>query len=200
MDINTIDELRRLYADPKGRAVKKVLPAFEQHATAFIARSPFVLVATHGARGVDCSPRGGAPGFVRALDSTTLALPDAKGNNRLDSLENIIETGRAGLLFLVPGVDETLRVNGRARISVDEELLDSFAEGSRRPASVVIVETDEVFLHCAKAFLRSELWSPASRIERTDLPTMGEMLADQIGADGPIESQEDMIRRYRADL
>ncbi|MFG1401294.1 pyridoxamine 5'-phosphate oxidase family protein [Xanthobacter sediminis] len=198
--IETIEELRRLYGMPAGRARDKVLARLDPHCRRFIGLSPFVLIATCDAAGAaDVSPRGDAPGFV-AAEETRLLIPDRPGNNRLDSLCNILSNGRVGLLFLIPGVNETLRVNGRAAIRDDAELRERFAVAGRAPRTVIAVEVEEAFLHCAKAFMRSSLWSIAAQMPREALPTMGEMLRDQIGRGGPAESQEDMESRYRAAL
>ena len=185
--IDSIEDLRKLYAEPTGRALRKQITCLDQHSRRFIELSPFFVMATTSRSGVDASPRGGSPGFVQVVDDNTLWIPDASGNNRIDSLTNIVESGKIGLLFLIPGVDETLRVNGDARIFVT-------------PKVVIEVAVKEVFLHCAKALMRSELWSEKARRERSVLPTMAQMLADQIGASGPLESQEEMVARYRRDL
>ncbi|WP_454914710.1 pyridoxamine 5'-phosphate oxidase family protein [Xanthobacter sediminis] len=198
--IETEAELRRLYGEPAGRTRDKVLSRLDPHCRRFIALSPFVLIATADATGAaDVSPRGDAPGFVLA-EETRLILPDRPGNNRLDSLSNILARGRVGLLFLIPGVDETLRVNGRAAIRDDADLRARLAVNGRLPRTVIAVEVEEAFLHCAKALMRSRLWRSEAQVPRTALPTMGEMLRDQIGKGGPAESQEDMERRYRAVL
>ncbi|MEP9353919.1 pyridoxamine 5'-phosphate oxidase family protein [Xanthobacter sp. KR7-65] len=208
-EIRDADALRRLYGHAHGRSVAKQLDHLDRHCLSFIALSPFVLVATADAAGrADVSPRGDAPGFVSA-HASELVIPDRPGNHRLDSLCNILETGRVGLLFLVPGVDETLRVNGRAAIHDDPDLTAQFAVGGKVPRTVIRVQVDEAYLHCAKAFMRSRLWDAAAQVPRTALPTMGEMLRDQIAAkeaagapasafatEAP-ESQEAMVQRYR---
>jgi PPOX class probable FMN-dependent enzyme len=137
---------------------------------------------------------------VRVHDDQTLLIPDSPGNNRLDSFENILSSGRVGLLFLVPGVDETLRVNGNAALVDDAATLGLFASASRPPKSVIRVTVLEAYLHCAKALMRSRLWDPASRVERSTLPSMGEMLRDQAGSTGPAETQAEMVERYKAQL
>jgi PPOX class probable FMN-dependent enzyme len=153
---------------------------------------------------MDASPRGGAPGFVKVRDVHTLLIPDAPGNNRLDTLENIVATGRLGLLFLVPGWDETLRVNGRAVLSIAPEDLAFCAEEHRTPRVALRVTVESVYLHCAKALMRANLWDPAQHIERHHLPTMGEMLRDQVrefkGEEIDVESQAQMLARYRQSL
>lgn len=201
MIIDSVAQLRTLYPMPKERALRKQLDALDDHCRRFVALSPFVVVASgDAAGGLDASPRGGAPGFVRCVDAHTMLIPDAPGNNRLDTLENIVATGRIGLLFMIPGVDETLRVNGGARLTVAPDRLSAFANDSRPPKLVIEVSVREAYLHCAKALMRSSLWDPATRIDRTALPTMGRMLADQIGASGPVETQQEMLARYAADL
>jgi PPOX class probable FMN-dependent enzyme len=200
MNLDTRDALRALYPPAKERAVLKQLDALDAHCTRFIALSPFVVLASTGASGaMDASPRGGEPGFVQVPDAQTLWIPDAVGNNRLDTLENIVETGRLGLLFMVPGVDETLRVNGEARLSADPALLARFG-GSRAPRLAIVVTVREAYLHCAKALMRSKLWSPERQVQRSALPTMGEMLKAQIGDPAPAETQAQMLARYAPDL
>jgi len=185
-------ELREIYRRPSGRALQKELHALDRHCRHFISRSPFLTLATCGANGeLDCSPRGDGPGFVAVLDDRTLLIPDRRGNNRLDSLTNITEHPRVALLFMVPGVDETLRVNGRARITRDPALLAPLEIQRRTPPTGIVVEVESCYLQCAKALLRSRLWDPASRVERASFPTMGQMLADQItGLDGEAFDRE----------
>jgi PPOX class probable FMN-dependent enzyme len=201
MTIDSLGQLRTLYPAAKERSVKKQLSALDVHCRRFIELSPFVVLASSSSAGsMDASPRGGAPGFVKALDDRTLLIPDAPGNNRLDTLENIIGTGKLGLFFMVPGVDETLRVNGSARLSTDAKLLGLFNTEKRQPKLVIEVAVAEAYLHCAKALMRSKLWDPASLVERSVLPTMGQMLNNQIGIDAPAESQEEMRARYATEL
>lgn len=201
MYLDTTRQLRDLYDVPSERARAKQLGALEAHSIRFIETSPFVVVASTGADGtIDASPRGGPPGFVQVVGDTSLLIPDAKGNNRVDTLTNVIETGAIGCLFLIPGVDETLRVNGHARVSTFRDHLARFSAQKNPPASCIEVTITEVFLHCAKAFMRSRLWAPESRVARSDLPTMGEMLKDQLGLDAPAESPDAMKRRYEPDL
>jgi len=190
-------QLRTLYKAPTGRAVAKQLDHLDPHCRRFVQLSPFVVLATHGRDGLpDASPRGGRPGFVAVEDHQHLLIPDWPGNNRLDSLENILDTGRLGLLFLVPGVDETLRVNGTAVLSDDEILTGRCREGERLPKLVIRLAVGEAYLHCAKALMRSKLWSPEARVGREALPTMGEMLRDQTGGREAPETQAEMIARY----
>jgi len=200
-EMTSAEALRSLHAQPGERALKKQLAALDRHCRRFIALSPFVVIATAGATGaMDASPRGGAPGFVKVRDDRTLLIADASGNNRLDSLENIAANGRAGLLFLIPGVDETLRVNGAATLSLAGADIDLCRDERRTPKLVIVVSVEEAYLHCAKALMRSRLWHDGSRIDRAALPTMGRMINDQTGIDSPAESHEAMVRRYQADL
>jgi len=199
--VTTLESLRALYPAPKERAVRKELQHLDVHCRRFIALSPFVVLASSGAeRAMDASPRGGLPGFVKAPDEHTLLIPDAPGNHRLDTLENIVATGRLGLLFMIPGVDETLRVNGTAELSTDPVLIDAVADERRRPAVVIRVRVEQAYLHCAKAFMRSRLWSLEAQVERSALPTMGRMISDQTGLAGAEETQAQMLARYQADL
>jgi PPOX class probable FMN-dependent enzyme len=200
MDIATTEALSALYPQPRERALKKQITALDVHARRFIELSPFAVLASAGAGGVDASPRGGAPGFVKVPDAHTLWLPDSPGNNRLDSLHNIIERGEVGLLFMIPGFDETLRVNGRATLRTDADALARCADARRTPKLVISIAVREVYLHCAKAFMRSKLWAAESRVPRDTLPTMGQMLNDQTGIQTPPETQEEMARRYQSDL
>lgn len=149
---------------------------------------------------MDASRRGSVSGFVKVIDSKTLFIPDVKGNNRVDSISNIIETGQIGILFLIPGVDETLRINGSAYLSTDKGYLKLFTEEQNPPIACVVVSVEESFLHCAKAFMRSKLWDVSSQIDRDSFPTMGQMLKDQLGSMESPESREAMIERYKPDL
>ena len=198
--IDDPQRLRALYPAPGERALRKQMAALDRHAQRFVALSPFVVLSTADAQGrQDASPRGGVPGFVHVVDARRLWIPDAPGNHRLDSLGNIVATGRIGLLFLIPGVDETLRVNGRARLCDEADRLAPFA-ADPRVRLVIEVEAEEVYLHCAKALMRSKLWSDAARVQRSVLPSMGRMINDQTGVDAPAESQEQMQARYARDL
>lgn len=201
MILESAEQLRALYGFPTGRAKDKQLSGLEKHSINFIRHSPFVVLSTHNRSGrADASPRGGAPGFVQVQGTDVLIIPDAKGNDRIDSMLNIVETGRVGLLFLIPGVDETLRVNGTACVTTDPEWLGLFADERHPPKSCIRVKVEEVFLHCAKALMRSRLWSDGSRIDRKAFPSMGRMLNDQLGIDGEAEPQEAMVARYQSDL
>ncbi|HEY1996349.1 pyridoxamine 5'-phosphate oxidase family protein [Paraburkholderia sp.] len=171
--LTSIEELEALYGQPHERAVRKEIPYVNEDYRAFIEFAPFVLLATAGPEGLDCSPRGDAPGFVRIIDERTLAIPDRVGNNRIDSLRNIIVEPHLALLFVVPGVGETLRVNGRGRISIDPALLESFAVDGKPPRTVLLVDVEAVYFHCSKALARSRLWDPARHVERAKLPSAG---------------------------
>lgn len=175
--ISTIAELEALYGQPGEAALVKVTDRVIPEYAAFIAASPFVALATCGQEGLDCSPRGDLPGFVRIVDDRTLMLPDRRGNNRIDSLRNIIEDGRVGLLFLVPGSGTTLRVNGTAEISVDPDLCASFAVDGMAPRSVIVISVAQVYFQCARAIHRSRLWDPESRVDPASLPSPGQILA-----------------------
>ena len=201
MYIESEEQLRNIYGFPKGRLKDKQLSALEKHSIHFLEHSPFFLLSTYARSGsVDCSPRGGNPGFVNIVSETCIVIPDAKGNNRLDSLVNIVETGNVGCLFVIPGVDETLRINGFARVSTAPEYLDRFVDERNPPNTCIEITISEVFLHCAKAFMRSRLWSPQSMIDRSTFPTLGKMINDQISLAEEPESQEDMLERFRKDL
>ena len=210
--IKTRAQLRQLYAQPGERALRKQLPQLDAHAQRFIAHAPFCVLASAGFRVsvasgeagldalLDASPRGGAPGFVHVVDAHTLWLPDSGGNNRLDSLENLLDDPRCALLFMIPGMDETLRVNGVATLRDDETACAHFSAERQRPKLVVEIAVREVYLHCAKAFMRSQLWQPASWPDRGVMPSLNAMVADQIGAAAGSESQADMLVRYRDQL
>ena len=199
--IQTIEQLRGLYPPAKERAVKKQLSALDGHCQRFIGLSPFVVISSLGLdQMLDASPRGGAPGFAKVVDAHTLLLPDSPGNNRLDTLENIIHTGKVGILFLIPGMDETLRVNGTANLSTDASDLQQCTTEVRVPKLVIKVTVTQAYLHCAKAFMRSKLWDPQSHIDRALMPSMGEMVTEQAGMNTPAETQEEMLARYRAEL
>ena len=201
MEITSVEVLRALFPPPRERSVRKQLASLDVHCTRFIGLSPFLILATASTAGaLDASPRGGAPGFVKLRDSVTLLIPDSPGNNRLDSFTNIIDSRQAGLLFLVPGVDETLRVNGEAVLSTAAEDISRCADDRRAPKLVVRLTVREAYLHCAKALMRSSLWSAASQVDRSVLPSMGQMLKDQIGWEAPAETQEEMVKRYTSEL
>lgn len=193
--------LRALYGEPSERAAKKDIGRLDRHCRDFIALSPFLVLASSGADGrVDASPRGDAPGFVRVLDEKTLMLPDRLGNNRIDSLSNVAANPRVGLIFFVPGINETLRINGRARITIDPAVLEPLAVGGKAPRSALVIEAEEVYFHCAKALIRSNLWNPEKQVERRSFPSLGRILAEQIGGMDPKEAEAAVEEGYRTRL
>jgi PPOX class probable FMN-dependent enzyme len=172
--------LRALHHAPMSRATDKVLPALDRHCRQIVGLSPFCVIATQGPGGADVSPRGDPPGFVRILDDRTLLLPDRVGNNRLDGMASLLVNPAIGMLFLVPGMNETLRINGTARITDDARLLAPMAIDSRAPKVGLLIAVEEAFLHCGKALVRSQLWDPAARIERSAVPSYPQMLLDHV--------------------
>jgi uncharacterized protein len=185
--LTTIADLETLYGQPGETSTVKEVARITPHYRAYIEASPFASLATSGPEGLDCSPRGDKPGFVRVHDEKTLMLPDRRGNNRIDSLRNIVRDPRMALLFLVPGVGNTLRVNGRARISVEPALLASFAVDDKAPRSVMVMTVDAVYFQCARALVRSDLWNAAHHVAPGTLPSAGQILAalsaDRIGGE-----------------
>jgi len=178
--IDSEDLLRSQYGDTHAIAAKKCLPELDTYCREYISRSPFLCLSTQHANGTaDVSPRGDPAGFVRILDSKTLAIPDRPGNNRLDSLSNIVSNPSVGLLFMVPGFDDTLRINGKAFISRDPKLLSSMVVNKRLPTLSIVVEIDEAFLHCAKAFRRAKLWDIDAMQVRNQLPSLAAMVTEQ---------------------
>jgi PPOX class probable FMN-dependent enzyme len=176
--IATISELEAIYGQPNEASTVKVADRVTPHYRALIDRSPFAALATGGPEGLDCSPRGDLPGFVRVHNDKTLMMPDRRGNNRVDSLRNIVRDPRVALLFLIPGSGSTLRVNGRAQVSVAPDLLESFRIDGKPPRSVVVITVDEIYFQCARAIVRAELWNPDRLVDPADLPTPGRILAE----------------------
>lgn len=176
--ITSMEQLRTLYGDKSKGAVLKEIDRLNSGYRKLIEAAPFAIVATAGPEGLDCSPKGDAPGFVRILDDTTLALPDLPGNNRIDGFTNILRDSRIALLFLIPGVGETLRVNGRASITVDPGLMQSFAVDGRLPRCVLVVHIESVYFHCSKAIVRSKLWDERTKVDRASLPSTGTLVAE----------------------
>src|ERR1700693_2818758 len=176
--VTTIEQLEALYGQPYGPAVFKEIDHISDGYRKLIESAPFVAVATSGPEGLDCSPKGDARGFLRILDDKTLAIPDRPGNNRLDGFRNIVRDPRSALLFLIPGVGETLRVNGRAAISIDPELMKSFAVNGKLPRCVLIVHIESIYFHCSKAIVRAKLWDPATQVDRKSLPSTGTIIAE----------------------
>ncbi len=195
--------LRGLYPQPKELAIRKQLDRLDVHCRNFIAHSPLVVVgSTRPGRGTDVSPRGDAPGFARVLDDHTIAIPDRPGNNRLDTMSNIVADAEVGLLFFIPGIDETLRVNGTARLARDPQLLAAAAVQGREPRLVILVTVREAFLHCGKALKRARLWQDDYRVERKSLPSLGRMIVEQTKpANVTVEQAEAYIENnYRTEL
>jgi len=174
--ITTIEQLESIYGEPHPQSLAKEIDYISDHYRAFIEKAPFVTVATVGPEGLDCSPRGDPAGFVRVVDDKTLMIPDRRGNNRIDSMRNLVRDPRISLLFLVPGVNETLRINGRAEIVVDPDLCTSFSIKGKLPRSVLVVSVERVYFQCQKALVRSRLWDADAQIPRSELPSTGKML------------------------
>jgi PPOX class probable FMN-dependent enzyme len=175
--VTTVEQLEALYDKPFGPSLVKEIDHVNEHYRAFIEAAPFFALATSGPDGLDCSPRGDPPGFVRVADAKTLLIPDRRGNNRIDSLRNLLHDPRVSLLFLIPGCGETIRIVGRAAISTDPELRASFVFNDKTPRSVIVVTVERVFYQCAKAIVRSKLWEPETRVDRKTLPSSGTILA-----------------------
>ncbi|MFL5335307.1 MAG: pyridoxamine 5'-phosphate oxidase family protein [Geminicoccaceae bacterium] len=185
------DDLRTFYGEPSLLARNKVLPRLDHHCRDFIARSPFLVLGTADAQGnQDVSPRGDPPGFVKVMADGRLAIPDRPGNRRVDSLTNIALSPKVALLFMVPGFDETVRVNGRAEITRDPALLEALSVKGRPAVAAILVEVDEAFFHCAKSLIRSALWDPATRADRRQMPSLGQIIADQIDGVDPEAADE----------
>lgn len=180
--LDDVDAFRALHGAPFPGAMVKAIDRIDPHARAFLERCPFVLLATRGAEGADCSPRGDAPGFVRVLDETTLLIPERPGNRRADSLVNVFEDPRIALLALLPGMNETLRVNGRAWVVDDAALLADSAVDGKVPKLGLWIHVEELFMHCAKALVRSRLWDAERHIDRATFPTLGRIILDQVKA------------------
>jgi PPOX class probable FMN-dependent enzyme len=199
--VTAVDELATLYARPLERVLNKELDHVDAAGRAFIAASPFLILATGGSRGLDCSPKGDAPGFVQVEDGGhTLLIPDRRGNNRLDSLKNLVEDPRIGLIFLVPGANETYRVNGRARVSADPALKRRFAVDGKEPATVIVIAVEQAFQHCPKALVRSKLWQAGSRGRPEGVPTLGDFAAARTPGTDSAAYDADYARRMPNEL
>jgi uncharacterized protein len=199
--IDDAAQLREAYGAPSQRSLKKQLSRLDKHCRDFIARSPFVVIASADPAGrCDASPKGDAPGFVRVIDDETLLIPDRLGNNRVDTLGNLVARPGVGLIFLVPGINETLRVNGRASVTTDPALLEPLAVNGKVPRSGILVAAEEIYFHCGKALIRSDLWNPEKHIQRSDFPSLGRILADQIGGISAEESERYTAESYRTRL
>src|SRR6478672_3022839 len=175
--VTSVEQLEAIYGQPSGAAVLKEIDHVNAEYRAFIEAAPFFALSTNGPEGVDCSPRGDDPGFVRIADEKTLMIPDRRGNNRIDSLRNIVRDPRVSLLFLIPGVGETIRVIGRASITTDPALLDSFVFAGKTPRAVIVVTAERVYFQCSKAIIRSKLWEPETKVDRKSLPSNGTIIA-----------------------
>ena len=200
MTVTSEQELREVYRPPAPRAAQKVLDHLDIHSRNFIALSPFCVLSSSDADGqADASPRGDPPGFVKVLDDKTLLLPDRPGNNQVDSLQNIVENPGVGLLFFVPGMNETLRVKGKAEVTTDPDLLNPLIVAGKPPLSGLKINVEEAFLHCGRALIRGRIWDADAQIDRSSYPTYGQVLADQIaGADArEIDADEDQANRER---
>src|ERR1700759_3058459 len=163
-------ELEAIYGQPAGPAVIKEIDHISEHYRRFIEASPFVVLATSGPKGLDCTPRGDPAGFVRVADSRTVLLPDRRGNNRIDTLRNLVRDPRISLLFLIPGIGRTLRINGRAVIRIDSKLRDTFKMEEKIPRSVIVVTVERAYTHCPRALIRSKLWDPSRHLDESALP------------------------------
>jgi len=196
------NNLGQLYGDPSERAVLKQLDHLDKHCRAFIEISPFLVIGTMGNDGLgDVSPRGDAPGFVKVRDEKTIYLPDRLGNNRTDTLLNVLDNSGVGLLFLVPGINETLRVNGNAKITIDSNILEGLSAQGKAPRSALEISVEEAYLQCAKALIRSKLWEEDYKIERKSFPSLGKIISDQIGrGDDENRAEKSIQEGYRTKL
>ena len=179
--VTSVEQLERVYGEPYGPSIAKEADRITAHYRAFIEAAPFFALASVGPDGMDCSPRGDPAGFVRVHDERTLLIPDRQGNNRIDTLRNILVDPRVALLFLIPGCGETIRVNGRAQISVDPALAQTFVMNGKTPRAVIVVTVDRIYFQCAKAIVRSKLWDASRHVDRKSLPSAGTILADLTG-------------------
>jgi hypothetical protein len=193
-EIKNKADLRARYGEPVPRTVERQLSKLDKHCRHFISLSPFLVLASWGPEGADASPKGDPPGFVKVIDDTTLLLPDRRGNARVDSLKNILDSPDVGLIFFVPGVEETLRINGKAEITTEGALLEPLAMKGKVPQSGLLIKVKEAFFHCGKSIIRSRLWDPDTRIERSSFPTLGQIVADQVP--GRSVEEEDKVTEY----
>jgi PPOX class probable FMN-dependent enzyme len=195
------DALATLYARPSERVLRKEIDHVDAVGRAFIAASPFLILATGSSQGLDCSPKGDKPGFVQVEDDgRTLVIPDRRGNNRIDSLKNLVEDPRVGLIFLVPGANETYRVNGRARVSIDPTLKQRFAVDGKEPTTVIVVAVEQAFQHCPKALVRSDLWKAGSIGRPKGAPTLGDFAAARTPGTDSADFDADYARRMPSEL
>jgi uncharacterized protein len=195
------EQAREFYGVPSERSLKKQLSRFDKHCRAFIARSPFLVIASSDPSGrCDASPKGDAPGFVQVVDDHTLLIPDRLGNNRIDTIGNLLARPGVGLIFFVPGINETLRVNGRASITTDPAVLEPLVVNGKAPRSGILVSAEEIYFHCGKALIRSDLWNPEKHLRRSEFPSLGRILADQIGGMSVEEAERMTAESYRTRL
>jgi len=199
-EITKPEEVRALYGEPSDLVQKKVLDHLDKHSQHFIRLSPFVVIASSDDRGADATPRGDAPGFVAILDDRRLLIPDRRGNNRIDTLLNVARNPQIGLLFMVPGINETLRVNGIGRIVTDQALLAPMTVQGKAPTSGLEIDVREVFFHCGKAMIRSRLWQADAQVERKSFPSLGRIVADQIAGIDAEAAEKNLEEAYRSRL
>ncbi len=200
-ELNDATAVRKHYGEPSHMSIAKQLDRLDQYCRQFIALSPLVVMATSDAQGrADASPRGDAPGFVAVLDDRTLLIPDRIGNKRADTVLNLMENPHVGLLFLTPGINETLRVNGRARVTVDAEQLGPLSVEGKAPVCGILVAVEEVFFHCGKPLIRSAIWNPECRVPRGGFPSLGKIIADEIGGASAKEYERGIEEQYRTRL
>ena len=199
--ITSLEQLEKLYGPVRPVAILKEKEELTQGYRKLIEAAPFVAIATSGPEGLDCSPKGDPAGFIRIIDNKTLAIPDRPGNNRIDGMRNLVRDPRIAVLFLIPGVGETLRVNGCATISVDPELLQSFAMDGKLPRSVIMVSIERIYFHCSKAIVRSKLWEETAKVDRRSLPSTGAIVAElTAGQFGGSDYDREAPARIQAEL
>jgi PPOX class probable FMN-dependent enzyme len=199
--VQSVEQLQQIYGEPIPTSIVKEVGHLTDVYRKLIEAAPFVVIATSGPSGLDCSPKGDAPGFVRIVDDNTLMIPDRPGNNRLDGFKNLMSDPRIALLFMIPGCSETLRVNGRATVSIDPALRESFAMNGKPARAVLIVEIETVFFHCAKAIVRAKLWDVNAQVDRKSLPSTGTIIAELSGGKlGGEQYDKDAPARIRAQL
>lgn len=199
-EISKPQDVRDLYGEPSDLVRKKVLDRLDRHCQHFISLSPFVVIASSDESGADATPRGDAPGFVAVLDDRRLLIPDRRGNNRIDTLLNVARNPQVGLLFMVPGINETLRVNGTGRITTDQTLLEPLTAQGKVPTSALEVQVHEAFFHCGKAMIRSRLWEAESKVDRKSFPSLGRIVADQIAGIDAEAAEKNLEEGYRTRL
>ncbi|MFH4357301.1 pyridoxamine 5'-phosphate oxidase family protein [Vibrio diabolicus] len=200
-EIKTIEQLKEIYAEPSARAKNKTLPALDVHAITFTNNCHFAVLSTVDTQGyTDLSPKGGEPGFVKVLDESTLLLPDSSGNNRIDSLKNIISNPKVGLLLMVNGIDEVLRIKGIASIHTDPKLISACPDGSKDPKVVIKIVIESMYFHCAKAVMRGKLWSDDYKVNRSILPSLAQIFKDQQKLENKALNQEEMLKYYQSSL